>query len=194
MRLLYRNDTSKPLLFLMVDAVDHLTGKTGLTPTVTISKNGSSFAAPAGTVSEVGYGWYKLTPASNDVDTLGPLILHAEATGADPADVEYRVVAYNPDDASNLGLSFLNTKIGSLSGAVVSDTSNSAVSFKTNLTGSSAKFVGMFLRFRETAAAANEMREIIGFNETTQFVTVNRAFSAVPANADVFDLFGYSGR
>ncbi|GIW60993.1 MAG: hypothetical protein KatS3mg087_2059 [Patescibacteria group bacterium] len=96
MRLIKQNDTSKPIVFLMVDSADHITGKTGLTPTVTISKNGGAFAAPSGAVSEIGNGWYKLTPAAADVDTLGPLIIHATATGADPTDVEYQVVARDP--------------------------------------------------------------------------------------------------
>ncbi|GIW61017.1 MAG: hypothetical protein KatS3mg087_2083 [Patescibacteria group bacterium] len=96
MRLIKQNDTSKPIVFRMVDSADHITGKTGLTPTVTISKNGGAFAPPSGAVSEIGDGWYKLTPAAADVDTLGPLIIHATATGADPTDVEYQVVARDP--------------------------------------------------------------------------------------------------
>lgn len=46
--------TATKLMFLMIDNTDHRTGKTGLTPTVTLSKNGSGFAIPAGSVAEVG--------------------------------------------------------------------------------------------------------------------------------------------
>lgn len=46
------------LVFFMADSSDHVTGKTGLTPTVTISKNGGAFAAPAGAVSEIANGFY----------------------------------------------------------------------------------------------------------------------------------------
>ena len=39
---------------MMVDSTDHVTGETGLTPTVTLSKNGGGYAAAAGAVSEIG--------------------------------------------------------------------------------------------------------------------------------------------
>lgn len=89
----------------MVDSTDHLTGKTGLTPTVTLSKSGSAFAAPAGAVTEIANGWYKVAANATDTNTLGPLILHATGTAADPVDVEYAVVAYDVQDAVRLGLS-----------------------------------------------------------------------------------------
>ena len=121
MRLLKKDDTSKAIVFLMVDSTDHITGKTGLTPTVTISKNGGTFASPSGTVSEIGNGWYKFTPAAADVDTLGPLLIHATATGADPMDIEYQVVAFDPYAATNLGLSNLDTTVSSRSSHTAAD-------------------------------------------------------------------------
>lgn len=80
----------------MVQSVDHITGATGLTPTVTLRKLGGSFFTPAGAVSEVGAGWYQVAAASSDADTLGPLLLHATAPTADPRDDEFLVVDYNP--------------------------------------------------------------------------------------------------
>lgn len=102
--LLKKSQTATPLLFLMVDDTDHITGKTGLTPTVTISKNGGGFAAPSGAVSEVGNGWYKVAGNSTDSDTLGPLILNAVASGADPCDEQFEVVSFDPQDAVRMGL------------------------------------------------------------------------------------------
>lgn len=102
-----QSTTTYALMFLMVDAVDHLTGKTGLTPTVTLSKNGAAFASPSGAISEVANGWYKVAGNATDSATLGPLALHAEASGADPCDVLYEVVAYNPQDSVRLGLTAL---------------------------------------------------------------------------------------
>jgi hypothetical protein len=86
----------QPLVFLMVDSTDHITGKTGLSPTVTISKNGAAFASPAGAVSEIGNGLYAVAANATDSETLGPLVLHATATGADPVDWLYPIVAYDP--------------------------------------------------------------------------------------------------
>lgn len=91
--------TSYPLVWLMVDAADHITGKTGLTPTVTIRKAGGSFAAPVGSPFEVGRGLYALAPEAANYDTIGPLTLKATASGADDC-IEIFDVAELPTDAS----------------------------------------------------------------------------------------------
>lgn len=105
--LLKQSSTARPLLFLMIDSADHLSGKTGLSPTVTISKNGAAFASPAGTVSELGNGWYSVAGNATDTNTLGPLLLHATAASADPCDAWFEVVAFDPSDATRLGLTAL---------------------------------------------------------------------------------------
>src|ERR1043166_7687119 len=97
---LKQSATDKIIPFLLVSSTDHINGVTGLSPTVEISKNGAAFAAPAGTISETGHGWYKLTPASADTNTLGSLVIHAESAGADPTDRENVVVPYDPYDAA----------------------------------------------------------------------------------------------
>lgn len=97
------------IVFLMVSSTDHVSPITGISPTVTIRKNQGSFASPAGTVSEIAKGWYKIsgTGLATDTNTVGPLVLNATGTGADPTDNVYNVVAYNPGDATRLGLSQL---------------------------------------------------------------------------------------
>lgn len=109
MKLRKQGSTSYPITFLMVDAADHLAGKTGLTPTVTISKNGGAFGAPAGAVAEVGNGWYALAGHATDRDILGDLLIHAAAAGADPVDDRYLVVPWDPFDTNSLGLVYVNT-------------------------------------------------------------------------------------
>ena len=74
---LHQNATDKVITFLMVSSSNHIDGVTGLTPAVEISKNGGVFAAPAGAVSEVAHGIYKLTPTAADTNTPGSLFLHA---------------------------------------------------------------------------------------------------------------------
>lgn len=123
-----QSSTSRPLLFLMVDSGDHITAKTGLSPTVTISKAGGSFASPSGAVSEIANGWYKVAGNATDSATLGPLILHATASGADPCDVQFEVVAYDPHDA-NLGLT------GLTSGGVTVTTNNDKTGYSLASTG-----------------------------------------------------------
>lgn len=111
--LLKQSQTAQPLLFLMLDSGDHVTGKTGLSPTVTISKNGGSFASPAGAVTEIANGWYAVAGNATDSATLGPLLLHATGAGADPCDDRFDVVAFDPQSATSLGLSNLDAAITS---------------------------------------------------------------------------------
>lgn len=59
--LIKQSATAQPLMFFMQDsAASRPLGKTGLSPTVTLSKNGGAFASPAGAVTEVANGWYKI--------------------------------------------------------------------------------------------------------------------------------------
>jgi hypothetical protein len=102
-----QSTTAYPLIFFMTDSADHVTGKTGLSPTVTIRKVGGSFASPAGSVTEIASGWYQVAGNATDSDTLGPLLLHATGTGADPTDTYFEVVAFDPQDTVRLGLTAL---------------------------------------------------------------------------------------
>lgn len=109
--LLKTASTARPLLFPMFDATDGTTPETGLSPTVTLSKNGAAFSSPAGAVSEVGSGWYAVAGNATDTDTLGPLLLHATASGASVTDAQFEVVAFDPSDAADLGLTNLDAAV-----------------------------------------------------------------------------------
>ena len=87
-----QSTTAYPLVFKMLDSTDHLTGKTGLTVTATLSKNGAAFGAAAGTVTEIANGYYKVAGNATDNNTLGKLVLHTTATGADPKDTQFEEV------------------------------------------------------------------------------------------------------
>ena len=80
--------TTANVMVLMVDSADHVTGKTGLTLTVTASKDGAGFATldASATKAEVSSGWYKIGLTANDTSAIGDYVLHVTATGADPSD------------------------------------------------------------------------------------------------------------
>lgn len=78
-----QGNTTEPLTFRMLSAADHITPMAGLAPVVHLSKNGFPFAYPAGAVTEVGLGLYRVEPNAADADTVGTLELHAAAPGAD---------------------------------------------------------------------------------------------------------------
>ncbi len=126
MRLLKQSSTAQPLMFFLAQSADHITGLASATATVTLCKSGAGFVTCSGAISEVANGWYKVAGNATDTGTLGPLILHAAATSADPTDVEYTVVAFDPQIATNLGLSALPTaNPGAASGVLISGASNS---------------------------------------------------------------------
>lgn len=106
-----QSSSTYALEFLLVSSTDHITPVTGITPTVTISKNSGSFGAASGTVSEIGNGWYKVSGGglATDTNTVGPLILHATGTGADPTDATYTIVPWNPFDIIDEFLDSTNT-------------------------------------------------------------------------------------
>lgn len=84
--------TTRDILVFMVDATDHLSGKAGLTLTITASKDAAAFASITPTVVERSNGWYSLTLTSTHTNTLGDMALHVTGTGADPSDVLMQVV------------------------------------------------------------------------------------------------------
>lgn len=102
-----QSSTANPMPFLMVLSSDHVTAATGLSPTVTISKNGGSFASPSGAVTELANGWYLLAGNATDRNTLGDFIIHATGTGADPADSKFTITAFDPFDSVRMGLTAL---------------------------------------------------------------------------------------
>lgn len=74
------------LMFLMVDSTDHVTGKTGLTITATVSKDGGAFSATTNSATEVSGGWYKITLTQPEMNA-DVVALQFTATGADAAGI-----------------------------------------------------------------------------------------------------------
>jgi len=89
---LLKKSTVRNRAFLMVSNTDHITGKTGAGPAVTLSKDGSAFAAAGGAITELTNGWYVIAYTTTDSDTLGDLAVHITGTGADPTDFVDQVV------------------------------------------------------------------------------------------------------
>jgi hypothetical protein len=84
--------TAYTLTVFMTDT-DHITGKTGLTLTITASKAGAAFGSITPTVTELVNGWYALALTASHTDTLGDLAFHITASGADPTDLVLQVRA-----------------------------------------------------------------------------------------------------
>ena len=95
---LLKQSTARNRAVFMTDSTDHVTGKTGLTLTITASKDGGSFSSITPTVTDLGSGWYKLALTTSHTDTLGDFALHITGTGADPTDLVDQVLT-NIDSA-----------------------------------------------------------------------------------------------
>ena len=93
-----KQSTAKNVMVLMVGSTDHVTGKTGLTLTITASKDGGAFSSISPAVTERGNGWYSLALTASHTDTLGDLALHITGAAADPADMVLLVEARSVDD------------------------------------------------------------------------------------------------
>ena len=107
--------TAYNLGVLMTDSSDHVTGKTGLTLTITASKNGGAFASITPTVTELATGWYSLALTTTHTNTLGDLLLHITATGADPTDIREQVQVA-PAAASDLATlaGYVDTEVAAI--------------------------------------------------------------------------------
>jgi hypothetical protein len=98
MKIRQQSSTVHPIGFLLVSSGDHVTGVP--TPTITLFKiskdGGTTWLTPTGTLAPSQYGWQDWAPNATDRNTLGELKVHIDATGCDPVDEKYDIVAYDP--------------------------------------------------------------------------------------------------
>jgi hypothetical protein len=191
-------------MVLMVDSTDHVTGKTGLTLTITSSKAGAAFASILPTVTERGNGWYSLALTTAHTDTLGDLALHIIGSAADPADLIMEVVAYNPEDATALGLSRIDAAVSTRStltqAQIVSDStpflgaSVAAIKAKTDNLPASPAAVGSLMGLADDAITAAKIAAgAITSSEAPALANLDAAVSTrlatagytAPANSDI---------
>ena len=175
-----QNQTAHPLQFLMVLTSDHLTGATGKTPVVKLSKNGAIGAAPAGTITEIDAtnnpGWYQVAGNATDSNTLGPLILSATAASCDPTDGDFQVVAFDPDDAVRIGLTALPNVTANASGGLATIDASLRVSANVTAAGGTALTfdANNLMNVSMKAAAGN-------LTSPTNLVNLDTIVSTVPA-------------
>jgi len=120
--MLVKQGVSGSVPFFMPDETDPWSGKSGLdTGVITVeylraTDNGFNLVvSPA--ITELGGGWYRYSYSSSEVSIFGPVIFRFTAAGAKTQQVMLQVVAFDPNDASGLGLSRLDTNIGSRAAA-----------------------------------------------------------------------------
>lgn len=103
----------------MIDTSDHITGKSGLSLTITASKDGAAFASISPTVTDRSNGWYELALTTSHTDTLGDFALHITGSAADPTDIVDQVVALLPGDPETLTSAYDAAKTAAQAGDVM---------------------------------------------------------------------------
>jgi hypothetical protein len=93
-----KQNTGRNLMLKVYLAADHVSPALGMTLTVTLSKNGSAFAAAGATVTERTGGWYQVALSTTDTNTLGDLVVRATAASCDDAERFVQVATATPDD------------------------------------------------------------------------------------------------
>jgi hypothetical protein len=77
-----KNQSLAGFTFVMVDSIDHVSGKPGLTVSAQRSLDGGAFAACANSVTEISAGAYKIDLAASDLNG-NDVLLKFSSTGAD---------------------------------------------------------------------------------------------------------------
>jgi len=90
--------TTHPIPFRMVSKTGNLDDAIGLQSQITVwlSKNCGPLVPALGAVTEIGKCLYALQPHADDRDTLGSLVLHAEAPTAYNENERIEIVNYDP--------------------------------------------------------------------------------------------------
>ncbi len=109
--------TARNVMVFMTDA-DHVTGAAALTLTITESKNGGAFSSTSPTVTDRGDGWYQIALTTTNTNTLGDYCLHITASGADPTDIHFDVIAVNLADSVRGGMTALPNAAAEASGGL----------------------------------------------------------------------------
>lgn len=135
---LLKQSTIRNRAFKLVSSTDHISAKTGASPTVNLSKDCAAFGAAAGAVTEIANGWYKVALTTVDTNTLGDLAFYITASGADDTDFADQVVVDLPGAtvASVTGaVGSVTGAVGSVTGAVGSVTGGVTVTTNNDKTG-----------------------------------------------------------
>ncbi len=136
-----KQSTARNVMVLMVDSSDGKTGKTGLTLTITASKDGAAFATITPTVTERGNGWYNLALTSSHTDTLGDLSFHITGSGADACDFKLPVEL----DRTGVDTGGTTTLLGRITSAIAAKFAKSTLGFLDVVVGAGSTTTSIVL-------------------------------------------------
>lgn len=204
--MLLKQSTVYTRTFLLVQSADHLSGLTGATPTVNLSKAGGTFAAAGGTITEIANGFYKIALTTTDTGTVGDLAFHITATSGDATDFVDQVSATilgdtlnantvqvngNATAAANVAFSMNAIMRGTCtSGGSTTTAVTSAITSPASL-GATGQLIGRTILFdaNTTTAALQGQASLITASTTGATPTLTfSAMTTAPASGDTFSV------
>lgn len=204
--MLLKQSTARNSMIFMTDSSDHVTGKTGLTLSITASKDGGTFSAISPTITDRGDGWYNIALTTGHTDTLGDLVIHATGAGADPTDRIYQVVLDLPGSSvvvASGGISSSSFVVGaidsgSLATSAVNEIRDSILSDGVRFSGANidAPISSRMATFSYTApdnatiAAINAKTTTLPANPASESTVVSVGNAVVTVGNNVIDIKG----
>jgi hypothetical protein len=159
-------------MFAAIDTASRPSRKTGLSianTDIQISKDGGAYANATNGATELG--------------TTGRYKVDVTAAEMDASWVSVKVVKTGMDDVDyNIATS------GNPSGSVVSNGSNAAGTFCTDLTQSTNDHWKDSLLLFTSGSLAGQVKKVSAYDGTTKFVTLSTAFTGAPSAGDRFIL------
>lgn len=175
MQKIVKGDTPT-VVFLLTDATDNETAETGLSATasVTISKDGGSFAAVTNSVAEIGSGWYKVALTATETNTAGPLIIEASDTGTNTWRWVYLVEENIPTQISDATAADVDALMNEIADHVLKRAFGSAAASSDGDGGTSPAYrslMGVIAKQANRTAMSGSTLTIYEDDDSTSFFT-----------------------
>lgn len=173
-----KQSTAYTITWMMYDSTTHAP-KTGLSPTVKISKAGGAGATSTNSAAEVDStnlpGLYKLVLTTTETGTAGSFDVSATASGADPAAFHSQVIAIDLNDSVRLGLTALPNAAAAATGGLPTVDANNAVKVQSgtgaNQISLSSGTVTVGTNNDKTGYTASTVSDKTGYSLTQTFPT-----------------------
>ncbi len=190
-----RISTAANVVIFMVDSSDHRSGKTGLTLTLTISKDGGSFFSVTPTVTELTNGFYKVAFTASQTDTFGELVLYATSAGADPTREWYDVheVAQNVTGVPIVDIGYsLGVVVSNFDGTAQAGAASTITLDSSTPTGVDNIFAGRAITITG-GTGEGQSRRIISYVDSTKIATIYPAWATTPSSSSTYIIGDITG-
>lgn len=185
-----KKSTAHDIVIVMEDSAGSF--KTGLTLTITASKNAAAFASISPTVTELSNGSYKVALTTSHTDTVGELWLYVTATGAEPQYVFCTVEPSVNIHTINGSSAAAATLAAFWAAQAYSQAQAGASTTITLVSGANATndFYNDMAIVLISGTGAGQVRKISDYNGSSKVATVDTAWATNPDNTTTYIILG----